>query len=269
MLKPKDLQYKIISVKTLTNDFTALLLNVNRILSKCPNHHDNLEICKEYCALLRVGDSSNESLFSAQKITEIKECNSFTQLFQIASLHMSWDEHSILTQIVDQCDSVEGQLEIEKFEEKLALCQGLEVILSTSQENLSEDFARFLIVIAKPYRRLTIEEYAKVKTFIFSNLKTHAYVAVGFFKLLYRSLHIEWFVTVQAVPHMIKNAQQHKDIFIKESFIFMQIGCKVVIDIKVCAKVFHKYSIYVHILVHIRMCIIIMIISLHIYILYM
>ena len=239
MLKPKDLQCTIISVKKLNTDFTALLLNVSRILSKCPNHRYNLKICKDYCALLRVGDSSNESLFSAQKITEIKKCNSFTQLFQIASLHMSWDEHSILTQIVDQCDSVEGQEEIKKFEEKLALCQGLEVILSTSQENLSEDFARFSIVIDKPYRRLTMEEYAKVKTFIFSNLKTHAYVAVGFLKLLYHSLHIEWFVTVQAVPHMIKNAQQCKDIFVKESFVFMQIGCKVVIDIKVCAKVFH------------------------------
>ena len=53
---------------------------------------------------------------------------------------MSWDEHSILTQIVDQCDSVEGQQEIEKFEEKLALYQGLEVILSASQENMSKDF---------------------------------------------------------------------------------------------------------------------------------
>ena len=148
---------------------------------------------------------------------------------------MSWDEHSILTQIVDQCDSVEGQREIEKFEEKLALCQGLEVISSESQENMSKEFVRFLSVIDKPYRRLTIEEYTKVKTFIFSKLKTHAYAAIGYFKILYRSLHIEWFVTDQAVPHMIKNAQQSKDVFIKEGFIFMQIGCEVLIDIKVCA----------------------------------
>ena len=37
-------------------------------------------------------------------------------------------------------------------------------------------------------------------------------------------------VTVQAVSFMIKMAYQKKDIFIKENFVFMQIGGDIIID---------------------------------------
>ena len=225
-----DTQSALISVTSLNADFTGLLLNVRNILSKSPNHQENLEACKEYCALFRIADSSNKFLFSAEDISKIKECNNFITLFKIVSLYMSWDEHSILSQIVDQCNSIEGQQEIEKFEKKLALYQGLQIISSISQQNVSEDFAQFCIIINKPYKSVTIEEYTKVKTFIFSHLKTHAYVTVGFIRMLYHSLHIEWVVTVQAVPHMIRNAYENKDGFIKRNVVFMQIGVEVVIE---------------------------------------
>ena len=223
-------QSALISVTSLNADFTRLLINVRDILSNAPNNQVNLEACKDYCALLSINDGSNESLFSAENISKIKECSDFKQLFEIVRRHMSWNEHSILMQIVDQCNSVEGQQEIEKFEKKLALYQGLQIISSTSQPSLSEDFARFCIIINKPYKSVTIEEYTKIKAYIFSNLKIHAYVTVGFIRMLYHSLHVEWIVTTQAVPHMIKNAHQNKDVFIQENFVFMQIGIEVVID---------------------------------------
>ena len=224
----------LISVTSLNADFTSLLLNVRRILSNSPNVQENLDICKEYCALLTISDSSKQQLLSAEKITKIKECCDFKQLFEIVGRHMSWDEHSILTQIVHHCNSAEGQQEIEKFEKKLALFQSLQIISSTSKQTLSKDFAKFCIIINKPYKSVTIEEYKNVKAYIFDNLNTDAYVTVGFIKMLCHSLHIEWLVTVQAVPHMIKNAYQNKDIFIKENVVFMQIGIKAVIDDKVC-----------------------------------
>ena len=223
----------LISATSLNADFTSLLLDVRQILSNCPNHHDNLQACKEYCALLRISDNSNESLFSTENVAKIKECCNFEQLFEIICLHMSWDEHSILIQIVDRCKSVEGKQEIERFEKKIALYQGLQIIVDTSQEIVSEDFAQFCIVINKPYKNVTIEEYTKVKKFIFTNLKTHAYVTVGFIRMLYGSLHIEWLITVQAVPHMIRNAQKSLNIFIEENFVFMQIGLEIVINNKV------------------------------------
>ena len=221
---------RLISITSLNADFTSLLLNVCHILSNSSNKQDNLKICKEYCALLKISDSSNEPLLSAEKIAKIKECCNFNQLFEIVGLHMSWDEHSILIQIVNHCNSVEGQQEIEKFEKKLALFQGLQIISSTSKPKLSKEFARFCIIINKPYKSVTIEEYKDVKEYIFGNLNTDTYVTVGFIRMLCHSLHIEWLVTIQAVPHMMRNAHQNKDIFIKDNFVFMQIGNETVID---------------------------------------
>ena len=102
-----------------------------------------------------------------------------------------------------------------------------------SKHTVSADFARFCVIINKPYKNLTIDEYKDIKAYIFSNLKTNTYVTVGFIRVLYHSIQIEWFVTVQAVPHMIKSAHQYKHVFIKGKFVFMQIGSKVVID-EVC-----------------------------------
>ena len=221
-------QSTLISITSLNADFTSLLLNVHHILSKSPNEKENLEICKEYCILLRISDSSSQPLFNAEKIAKIKECCNFKQLFEIISIHMSWDEHSILTQIVNHCKSVEGQQEIEIFEKKLALCQGLQIISRTMSKK-TEDFVKFCIIINKPYKNVTIDEYKKIKAYICSNLDVYAYVTVGFIRMLYHSLHIEWLVTVQAVPHMIKSAYQNRSIFMKQNFVFMQIGIEVVI----------------------------------------
>ena len=223
-------QSALISVTSLNADFTSLLLNVCHILSNSPNKQDNLKICKDYCTLLRISDNSNQPLLSDEKVTKIKKSQSFKQLFDIISMHMSWDEHSILTQIVNHCNSVEGQQEIERFEKKLALCQGLQIISTKLEQNLSRDFAKFCVIINKPYKSVTIEEYKNVKEYIFDNLNTNAYVTVGFIRILFHSLHIEWLVTIQAVHHMIRNAYQNKDIFIKENIVFMQIGTEVVIN---------------------------------------
>ena len=177
-------QYALFSVTSLNVDFTHLLLRVCHILSSSPNNQDNLKICKDFCTLLKISDSSNEPLFSHQKIAMIKKCHNFKELFNIISTHMSWDEHSILTQIVDHCNSVEGQQEIEKFERKLALCQGLQIISSTSKQSLSEDFVKFCIINDKPYKNITTEEYKKVKAYIFDNLDVkvcnylHTYVCM-------------------------------------------------------------------------------------------
>ena len=190
-------------------------------------------ICKEYCTLLRISNNSNEPLYSDEDVAKIKKSQTFKQLFDIISMHMSWDEHSILTEIVDHCESMEGLQEIEIFEKKLTLCQGQQILSSTLAEKVSRDFAKFCVVINKPYKSITIEEYKNVKEYIFGNLNTNAYVTIGSFRILFHSLHIEWFVTVQAVHHMIINAYQNKDIFIKEDFVFMKIGTEVLIDTEV------------------------------------
>ena len=223
-------QSTLISVTSLNADFASLLLSIYHILSDSPNQQDNLKICKDYCSLLRVSEGSSESVFSAEKITKINECNNFKDLFAIVNQYIKWDEHSILTHIVNECKSDEGQQEIEKFDKKMELYQGLQIISNTSNQNLSEDFVKLCVVINKPYKNVTTEEYKKVKAYICANLKINAYATQGFVTIFYHSLHIEWLVTIQAVPHMIKAAHQNKDNFIKENFVFIRIGSEIVIE---------------------------------------
>ena len=225
----------LISVASLNADFASLLTSVCRILSNTPNQQTNLEKCKDYCSMnFRVSDKCSGPIFTSENIAKIKECADFKQLFEIVSKYTSWDEHSILTHIAMECESVEGQQEIEKFDKKLALFEGLQIISNASKQKVSEDFMKFCVIIKKPYRNVTIKEYKKVKAYIFNNLGTNSSVTVGFITMLYHSLHIEWLVTVQAVAHMIKSAHQNKDIFIKDNFVFMQIGTEVVINDEVC-----------------------------------
>ena len=228
-------QTPLISIASLNADYASLLLSVCHILSNSPNQKANLEKCKDYCLLnFKVSENSCKSLFSPERTAKIKKCTNFKRLFEIISEHTSWDEHSILKHIAIQCESVEGLQEIEKFDKKLALFEGLQMISSTSKRNLSKEFVKFCVIINKPYKDVTIKQYNKVKAYIFSNLETNTNVTVGFITLLYHSIHIEWLVTVEAVPHMIKNAHRSKDIFINKKFVFMQIGTEVVIEDKVC-----------------------------------
>ena len=53
-----------------------------------------------------------------------------------------------------------------------------------------------------------------------------------YIRVLFDSLHLEWHVTVQAIPHMIEMAYKRKLLFIKNLFVFMQIREKVVINVK-------------------------------------
>ena len=231
-------QSTLISVTSLNADFASLLLSIGHILSNSPNQQDDLKTCKDFCLLLRVSEGSSELLFSAKNIAEIKECKNFKELLGIISQYISWDEHSILTHIVNECKSDEGKQEIEKFDKKMALYQGLQIISSTSNQTLSEDFVKFCIVIDQPYKNVTPEEYEKVKAYISANLNINAYATARFIRMFYHSLHIEWLVTIQAVPHMIKAAKQSKNEFLKEKFVFMKIGGEIVIDDEVSIPVF-------------------------------
>ena len=84
-------------------------------------------MCKQYCRLLKVSDSSGVSLFSAEKKSEVDNCRNFEQLFDIVYPHLSWDEHSILSEIIDECDSVEAEEEFYQYKKKMALSKALEI----------------------------------------------------------------------------------------------------------------------------------------------
>lgn len=175
----------LISDTSLNADFASLLLSICHILDNSPNQKPNLRKCKGFCHILGTSDDSTDLLLSDKNIAKIKQCSKFEELFEILIQYMSWDEHSILTQIVKICNSAESQREIEHFEKKLALYQGLQILSSTSQQELAKDIVESCIIIDKPYRSITIEEYNNIKTLIISNQNVHSYATVGFIKMLY------------------------------------------------------------------------------------
>ena len=153
----------------------------------------------------------------------------FEQLFDIINQHLSWDEYSFLSEIVDECDSVESEQEIDQYKRKMAVSEALEIISST-KGNPPPGFVKFCFIISKPYTKLTIDKYEEIKTFIFKNLKVNHYVKNKYLWVLFNSLHLEWHVTIQALPHMIKMAREQQAVFTNNSYVFMQIGKEIIIN---------------------------------------
>ena len=210
-------------------EFSHLILRIRCILSQAPNWKKNLEACKELCCYLKASGSAKVSLFSQEKLTEINKCRDFKRYFEIVIQHLSWNEYYILSQIIDECGSVEAEQEFDQYKRKVALSKGLEIISST-KSNPPPGFEKFCVIIDKPYKQLTVEKYEEIKQFIFDNLEIHRYVTTGYIRVLFDSLHLEWHVTVQATPHMITTAHKCRALFMRNSYIFMQIGKDLIIN---------------------------------------
>lgn len=221
----------LVTTVDLNKDFSSLLATVSAILISSSNKESDLEKFKNYCSSLRISDNSSQPLFSFK---DIHKCTNFYELLRILHWHLSWDEHSILTHIVAECQSVRAQEEVENFDKKLAaICEGL-VISNTPECDLPPEFKKFSVVINKPYKNLTKSKYEEIKEFIFKQLDTRHYVATQYVKVLFDSLHLEWYVTSQAVPYMISMAYQNKEAFVKEGFVFVQIGEETIFNYQVC-----------------------------------
>jgi len=220
----------LLSINELISEFSLLTMRIRRILSQSPKQEENLDACKELCVYLKASNNASAPLFSAEKVEEIKNCKDFQQLFEIVNQHLSWDEHSILTKIIDECGSDEAEQEFDKYKRKMAVSKALEIISST-ESNPPPGFERFCVIIDKSYKKLTAEKYEETKTFIFNNLDTHCYVTNGYIRVLFDSLHLEWHVTIQATPHMIKMAHKWQAFFKNNFFVFMQIGKEITISV--------------------------------------
>ena len=148
-------------------------------------------------------------------------------LLEIVNLHLSWDEYSILTEIINKCDSDKAGMNFMKHKKKLTVSNDLEI--TSTKGSPPPGFQEFCVTLNKPYKLLTAEKYKELKTFIFNSLNVHCYVTTGYIKVLYNPLHLEWHVTMQAISHMVKIAHEKQDFFKKHAFVFMQIGKEVIL----------------------------------------
>ena len=219
----------LLTFQLLMADFTCLLMRIREILSDLPNQSEKLEKCKEFFMYLKAHDTVNVPLFNPEKISEIKKCNDFKQLFEIVNQHLNWDEPDVLTAFIELCDSKKAEEELNEYKRKMAVSKGLEIINSIKSDP-PQGFEKFCVVIRKSYKKLTLEKYNEIKSFIFENLEVRCHVTTGYISVLFDSLHLEWHVTMQAVPHMIKMAHEQQTIFINNDFIVLKIGKKDIID---------------------------------------
>ena len=221
-----------LSTKACTTQFCTLLVKVAQVLDKDNKCSDKLELCKEFCSSLKISDDSDELLFNDKQLKQINQCKTFRNLFTQLRQHWSWDEYSILQQIIELAESEQSEKELTKYKEFMAAKMGMEIIFDILPE-LPFDAIKLSITVDKPYSRLTVQEYEELKGFIFDTLQVHRYISYPFIKVLFSSIHIEWYVPVQAAYHMIKMACIKRVVFVQHSIVFMKLGDEVMVN---CAE---------------------------------
>ena len=229
----------IIRTTNLNRDFSILVTNILKLLSTSVTD-EQLKSCKSYCIQLKISDTNNTNLFTRQKIKEIKDCSKIEELFEAVKEYWSWDNYSILQDFIELCgDSKEAKEEIVKFQRKLAACKGLKFVTDTPEIDAPLGYERFKIYINERYPNFTLDQYKEIKFYIFQQLATNHNVATDHIKAEFQSLHLEWYVTLQALPHMIERANQVKDKLLLRNVISLQIGTRKIItcDNKVCTYI--------------------------------
>ena len=199
------------------------------MLEKCA---DKLALCQEICSNLTIGDS-DILLFNDEQLDKVNKCTSFQQLFAILRKHWSWKEYSLLKTIITECDSKEAEAELDKFEKLMSSFYGMKLISDTySPSELPENYVKLCITIDKPYKSLTLQDFYKLRTFIFKHLDVQKYITLPFIKFLFSSLHLEWYIPMQAVSHIIKMIRLNKKVLIQNSIVLIEIGDKIILDVQ-------------------------------------
>ena len=203
-------------------------MTIRIMLEKCVD--DKLKLCKEICSTLRIGDS-DILLFSDEQLNKIKKCKSFEQLFIILRRHWSWREYSLLKNIIAICESEEAKAELDKFERLMSSYFGMKLISEKySPSELPVEYVKLCITIDKPYKSLTLQDFDKLQAFIFKHLDVQEYIALPFIKFLFSSLHLELYIPIQAVSHIVKMVRINKKVLIQNSIVVIKIGDKCILD---------------------------------------
>ena len=197
---------------------------------KCEDYDEKLKLCKEFCSNLTIGDS-DVLLFSDEQLDKINMCTTFEQLFEILRKHWSWKEYSILKTIIATSESKEAEDELDKFEKLMSSYCGMELISEEGLPNeILENYVKLCIKIEKPYKSLTLQDFCELQAFIFKHLNVREYITLPFIKFLFSSLHLEWYIPMQAVSHIIKMVCQNKESLIQKSIVLIRIGDKSILD---------------------------------------
>ena len=163
----------------------------------------------------------------------INNCSSFKELFFLLRQCWSWKEYSFLKAIIAQCESSEAEAELDKFEKLMSSYCGMKLISDKYSPNeLPVNYIKLCITVEKPYKSLTLQDFDELRTFIFKYLDVKQYIALPFIKFLFSSLHLEWYIPLQAASHVVKMAVRNKGSLTAELVTLIQVGNKIVLDVR-------------------------------------
>ena len=219
----------------LSAQFSSLVRTVENFLDKSSK---NLETCKQFCLYLTISDNSDILLFNDEQLKRIRECTSFRELFKLQRQHWSWKGYCILEHIISESESKEAKDELEKYEKMMSSYFALQIIADNFSPNeLPNEYVKMTIIIEKPYKELTLQNFTDLREYIFKLMDVKPYIAHPFIKFLFSSLHIEWYVLQQAVPHMIKMSYKNIGRLKEYSVVYIKIGEEMILDDKTIHKV--------------------------------
>ena len=101
-----------------------------------------------------------------------------------------------------------------------------------SPSQLPANYIKLIIIVDKPYKSLTLQDFHELKTFIFKHLDVQKFITLPFIKFLFNSLHLEWCIPIQAASHIIKMVNLNKGALIGELITLIQVGDKIILDIQ-------------------------------------
>ena len=159
-------------VKTMTPDslsvqFSRFVATIEALLEKC---HDKvkLEQSKRICSNLAVSSNPDELLFNDEQLQKINACSTFNKLFTILRKHWSVLDYSILKEIIITTDLKEAKDELQLFKTRMGSYEGMKIISENIQPDaISYEYITLTVIIDKPYRELTLEDFIKLRNFIF------------------------------------------------------------------------------------------------------
>ena len=214
------------------SEFTTIVSLIEDVLMKNNEAHD-LDAIKSICGYLPISSSSSKLMFSAEQLKEIDACSSIREIFRQLRFHLRWDDHLILTAILDRLDSEECEELLGKYESKIDGQMKLEQIYKEFREQQQEmpmGFTNMVAIVNKKYSRITKEEYDQLKCFISEHCKVEPYVLSPFIAMSPSSLLLEWMIPPTAVAHMVEMANKNKQFFTENSFTFFQISSIIILS---------------------------------------
>ena len=212
----------------LSVQFNKFVNTIEALLEKCC---DKLEQSKRICLHLTISDNLHELLFNDEQLQKINACSTFNELFTILRRHWNLLDYSILKEIIITTDVKEAKDELQLFQTRMGSYEGMKIISENIQPDaISREYITLTVIIDKPYRELTSEDFIKLRDFIFKYLDIKHYTALPHIRYLLGSLHLKLYVLKKAAPHIIKMAQQNEEIFTSNSVVFIQVDQYVVFD---------------------------------------